>query len=52
MTLREKLADKYTLEELKDFQNRPLHELQEIKNLVQENSIEITEECFPLLDRK
>ena len=48
--LREKLADKYTLSELQDFDKKPLHEVQEIKNLIEQNNKEL-KDCFPLISK-
>lgn len=48
--LREKLADKYTLTELQDFDKKPIHEVLEIKNLIEENNEEL-KSCFPLINK-
>ena len=48
--LREKLADKYTLSDLQDFDKKPIHQVLEIKQLVEENNEEL-KECFPLLNQ-
>lgn len=48
--LREKLADKYTLPQLQAFEKKPLHEIQEIKDLIEENNEEL-QNCFPLINK-
>lgn len=47
--LREKLADKFTLIELQDFEKKPIHKVEEIQTLIKENNVEL-KECFPLLN--
>ena len=48
--LREKLADKYTLPDLQDFDEKPIHLATEIKKLIEENNEEL-KECFPLINQ-
>ncbi|HEX8516117.1 MAG TPA: zinc-ribbon domain-containing protein [Bacteroidia bacterium] len=48
--LREKLADDYTLSELLAFEKKPIHEVLEIKNLIEKNNEELRG-CFPLVNQ-
>ena len=48
--LKQKLADKYTLPELKKFEQTPIHKVQEIKTLVEANNEEL-KTCFPGINK-
>lgn len=48
--LKEKLADKYTLPQLLEFEKKPIHEKQEIKNLIEANNQEL-KACFPIVNQ-
>jgi hypothetical protein len=48
--LREKMADKFTLFELHRFGEQPIHQIVEIKTLIQENHLEVLD-CYPVFKR-
>lgn len=48
--LREKLADKYTLIQILEFEKKPLHEKEEIKNLIEQNNEEL-KDCFKFINK-